>query len=72
MNKIVRRHYPVGNLPTDLQTGLPQDGLVTVELEIEEVARQRQPIAHLAGSGSNIHGSPEDVIRHIRELREDR
>jgi hypothetical protein len=72
MNKIVRRHYPVGNLPTDLQSGLPEDGWVTVELQVEDAAQSRRPIAHLAGSGRNVHGSSEEVIQHIRELREDR
>lgn len=70
MNKIVR-HYPVEKLPEDLREGLPE-GLVKIEFEPETGPKERVLLAPLAGSGNNVHGDPEEVIRHIRELREDR
>jgi hypothetical protein len=72
MNKIVRKHYPVNRLPADLRVNLPEHGLVTIELVPETEPQQRQLLAELAGTGANIHGNDEDVLRYIRELREDR
>jgi hypothetical protein len=36
MNKIVREHYPVANLPDDLKGGLAADATVRVVLEVED------------------------------------
>ena len=69
MNKIVR-HYPVDRLPAELRVGLPAHGTVKIEFE-PEIERQVL-LAPLAGSCSNIHGSEEDVLTHIRGLRENR
>ncbi|MDB5615816.1 hypothetical protein [Tardiphaga sp.] len=72
MNKVVR-HYPVDRLPTELRTGLPEHGLVKIEFQPEHETREGQILlAPLAGSCSNIHGHEDDVLRHIRELRENR
>ena len=71
MNKIVR-HYPVDRLPVELRAGLPAHGTVKIEFQPETEAEERVFLAPLAGSCANIHGSEEDVLRHIRELREDR
>ena len=71
MNKIVR-HYPVERLPTELQAGLPAQGTVKIEFQPETDVEQQVLLAPLAGSCANIHGDEEDVLRHIRELREDR
>ena len=71
MNKTVR-HYPVDKLPEDLQEGLPEHGYVKIELETEDGPRQRVLLAPLAGSVPNIHGTAEEVVAHIRQLREDR
>ncbi len=35
MNKIVRDHYPVANLPEDLREGFADDATVRVVLEVE-------------------------------------
>ena len=35
MNKIVREHYPVENLPADLREGLTEGSTVRVVLEME-------------------------------------
>jgi hypothetical protein len=71
MNKVVR-HYPVDRLPADLRVDLPQNGLVKIEFEVEAEPRKRRPIAHLVGSGANVHGSEQDVLDYISELRADR
>ena len=71
MNKIVR-HYPVNRLPDDLRDDLPSQGWVKIEFELESGPPRRRSIAHLAGSGDNVYGDDEEVLRYIRELREDR
>lgn len=38
MNKIIREHYPVANLPEDLREGLASDATVRVVLEVEDDA----------------------------------
>ncbi|UYO48071.1 hypothetical protein KQX64_19210 [Rhodopseudomonas palustris] len=70
MNKIVRE-YPVDKLPSDLQEGLPQHGWVEIEFRPKADRKPRIMLAPLAGSVPNLHGSDEDVVWHIRELRED-
>ena len=71
MNKIVR-HYPVDQLPADLRADLPEHGLVKIEFEAETEPPQRRPIAHLVGSGPNVHGNEQEVLDYIAELRADR
>lgn len=67
MNKVIR-DYPVDRLPADLQEGLPEHGLVEIELRIRAVGSDVR-LADLAGSIPNVHGTEEEVIRHIRKLR---
>ncbi|CDZ57932.1 hypothetical protein [Neorhizobium galegae] len=40
MNKIVREHYPVANLPEDLREGLATDATVKIVVEVEDAAIQ--------------------------------
>lgn len=70
MNKIVL-DYPVDRLPDDLKEGLPEHGTVEVELRVKTF-EPRVRLADLAGSVRNVHGYGQDVIDHIRRLREDR
>jgi hypothetical protein len=69
MNKIVREHYPASQLPKELRPSDDPNAKVTVTIEEEE---SRLPVAGHVGRARNIHGSPEEVISHIRSLREDR
>ena len=71
MNKIIR-HYPVKQLPADLRENLPEDRRVKIEFELEAEPEHRPRLSELAGTGDNVHGNDEEVIRYIRELREDR
>jgi len=71
MNKIVP-NYPVDQLPADLRDGLPEHGWVEIEFRAKDQPQSRVLLAPLVGSVPNIHGSDEEVIRYIRELREDR
>ncbi len=69
MNKIVRENYPASQLPEDLRPSDDPNARVTVIIEEE---KRRQPVAGHVGRARNIHGTPEEVISHIRSLREDR
>jgi hypothetical protein len=71
MNKVIRK-YPVDRLPADLRPGLPQHGWVRIETEPEPEGAAPRRLSTLIGSGKNIHGDPEQVLAHIRSLREDR
>jgi hypothetical protein len=71
MNRIVRKHYPVERLPADLRSEL--SGAVRVRLELEpETAIEGRSVSNLVGTGQRIHGSADEAINHIRDLREDR
>jgi hypothetical protein len=72
MNKIVRRSYPVEKLPEDLQSGLPKDGKVDVELYPTVVEGGWSAVAELVGTGRNVHGDAGTVVGHIQSIREDR
>jgi len=43
MNKIVREHYPVANLPEDLREGLDVDAKVRVVVEVDVPSVQAEP-----------------------------
>lgn len=70
MNKIIR-NYPVDSLPVDMQEGLPRHGTVEIEIREIDVAKPHVGLADLVGTVPNVHGTEEDVIRHIRQLRGD-
>ena len=72
MNKIVRKFYPVERLPADLQLGLPKGGWVNVELDPNVGEPDAIKIANLVGSGRNVHGDADAVLREIDAMREDR
>lgn len=83
MNKIVREHYPVANLPEDLREGFASDGTVRVVIEVEDKVGlndpQRKPITgkdtveairrYKALGRPSV--SPEEAVARIRELRDE-
>jgi hypothetical protein len=69
MNKVVR-HYPVSQLPEDLRRILPEHRLVKIHFEIEPESEKRPRLSDLAGTGTNVHGNDQEVLDHIRDLRE--
>ena len=82
MNKIVREHYPVENLPDDLRQLVPDADFVTVEvteepvdpdaqlpLSVEDaVALMREMQRHVSERGEGV--SWEEAVRRVRELRD--
>jgi hypothetical protein len=72
MNKIVKRHLPVRELPKAWRGELPDQAFVRVEIEVEREPPGALRISELVGTGRNIHGSEEEVIEHVVRLRDDR
>lgn len=86
MNKIVREHYPVANLPEDLREGLERDATVKIVVEVEERRKrddlgmaERKPIPakdlmelrrRLLSDG-RPSVSTEEAVARIRELRDE-
>jgi hypothetical protein len=71
MNKIVKRHLPVSELPKNWHVELPDEARVRVEIELENETAGHVRLSQLVGTGRNIHGTEEEVIEHIARLRED-
>jgi hypothetical protein len=71
MNIIVKKHYPANRLPEDLREGIPEGSEVEVTVAVQP-PRRRIRLDQLVGTGQNVHGTEEEVLRHIAELREDR
>lgn len=80
MNKIVREHYPVENLPEDLRALVGDAVSVKVELtedtvplkpltQAEAVALMRQMQRENAARGTNV--TADEAVRRIRELRDE-
>lgn len=73
MNKIVKHHVPVSDLPEHLREGLDPTALATVEVTVEAV--RGQPDAPL--TLDEIFGmrqtfsSAEEVEGYVRSLREE-
>jgi hypothetical protein len=70
MNKIVREHYPVANLPEDLREGFDAGATVTVVVEGEEEASvDTDSLLALALAAKPV--KPEDVMEMRRRLLSD-
>ncbi len=71
MNKIVREHYPVANLPEDLRVGLDADARVRVVVEVED---EVVPKGGTAFDFSALADRPpltvEETLALIKQVRE--
>jgi hypothetical protein len=70
MNRIVRHHYPIANLPEDLRQGLPPDGEVRVVIETEP-KRHGYTLAELLEIKKGIRPATDDPVERIRKLRDE-
>ncbi|MEN3150327.1 hypothetical protein ABCW43_23770 [Neorhizobium sp. IRAMC:178] len=77
MNKIVREHYPVANLPEDLREGLERDATVRVVIESHTVTDaediERDSVFKDFGMPVRKPLTIEETLEMIRRIRaEDR
>lgn len=61
MNKIVREHYPVKNLPADLREGLTDGSTVRVVVEVDGIKADEPK-----------RRSVEQTLEHLEKLRQGR
>jgi hypothetical protein len=79
MNKIIREHYPVENLPADLREGLTEGSTVRVVVEIESQAPSpakesfdefmKQVEAYRSQDDRRV--TTAEAVARIRELRDE-
>lgn len=62
MNKIVREHYPVENLPADLREGLGDSATVRVVIEVDAITPGDSPKQR----------SVKETLEHLEKLRQGR
>jgi hypothetical protein len=85
MNKIVREHYPVENLPADLREGLTEGSTVRVVVEVEGefasgfATESRKPMSTEESfemirryrKANPERVTSEEAVSRIRELRDE-
>jgi hypothetical protein len=76
MNKIVREHYPVENLPLDLQAAVGHAGLVTVIIEPEKAIADTRDASAILAEMEDLRdrlpdNPPVDGAARIRKLRDE-
>jgi hypothetical protein len=79
MNKIVREHYPVENLPADLREGLTDGSTVRVVVEIENRSPSPAEISFAEfmtqveayRSQDDRRVTSAEAVARIRELRDE-
>ncbi|MBX9469731.1 MAG: hypothetical protein KL839_18605 [Rhizobium sp.] len=80
MNKIVREHYPVENLPSDLREGLGDGATVRVVIEVDGIKADdpnrrsvKQTLEHLEKlrQGRLPDTDVAEAVSRIRALRDE-
>lgn len=80
MNKIVREHYPVENLPADLREGLTEGSTVRVVVEVDGIKTDepkrrsvKQTLEHLERlrQGRAPDTDVAEAVSRIRALRDE-
>ena len=77
MNRVVREHYPVANLPEDLQAGFAGQPEVKITLEAQparpsdEAAEPRGQFSRFRHLAQSNFDSIKDVVAHVREIRDE-
>ena len=71
MNKIVREHYPVANLPEDLREGLDPAAEVTVTLVEENMPETAVSLEEIFAARRPPFRSAEDIDAQVRALRDE-
>ncbi|WJH41843.1 hypothetical protein N7E02_16505 [Aliirhizobium terrae] len=69
MNKIVREHYPVANLPEDLREGLADGATVRIVVEVEEKPVDFDALLSLAMAAKPV--KPEEIMEMRRKILAD-
>jgi hypothetical protein len=71
MNKIVRDDFPRERLPDEIKNGLPEESRIRLEILLDEQQQKTLKLADFAGAIRNVHGTEDEVVAHLRALRDD-
>ena len=75
MNKVVKHHVPVGELPAHLREGLDPAGFATVEVTIEAgtAGDEEAPMSldEIFAFRQNNFSSIDEIDAYVRSLREE-
>lgn len=71
MSMVVKKHYPVDNLPVELREGLPDRRFVEVVIKLEPDERIGKKLRSFVGLGCNVHGDEHQVLEHLRSQQDD-
>lgn len=75
MNRIVRHHVPVSDLPESLREGLDPGALATVEVTVETAAAAEgeapMTLEEILAVERDNYRSLDEVDAHVRALREE-
>ena len=78
MNKIVREHYPVENLPEDLRVLVPHAQDVLIEITVGDAPRGKMTGAETAAMIRDLHRDRTDrgrtmdeIVKDVRALRDE-
>lgn len=70
LTKIVTEHYPVENLPKELQHGLERGQRVRVTIEAENTKKPSRSLRSFLGSAPGVY-SEDEAVSYIRKLRDE-
>ena len=70
MNRVVRDHYPLANLPEDLRADLPNESDVRIVIEPAE-RRRGYTLAELLEIKKHIVPCTDDPVQRVRSVRDE-
>jgi hypothetical protein len=75
MNRIVRDHYPIEKLPSDLREGLDPADHVRISIEVEKPPHRKLgdilDEIEAAQSRGDLTAATDDPVERIRKLRDE-
>lgn len=71
MNKIVKHHVPVAELPEHLREGLDPGAFATVEVTVEPDEEQPMTLDEIFALRQSNFSSIEEIDAYVRSLREE-
>ena len=71
MNKVIRQNYPAANLPEDLREGIDPSAHVTVTIIEDSPPDRPMTLEEIWESRHPPYRSTEEIVRTIRELRDE-
>ena len=73
MNRVIREHYPIENLPDDLRLDLPASGRVSLEITVEaaDAAASTGQFSRFKARRRTGFASSAEIEAHVAALRDE-